>query len=109
MSTLARLDRLPAGGRSGDAHAVLPHSGAAHPALERAGTPSQLPVSWYGDPKVLEAEREMLFARGAGYVGQGVIAPIERVDLVLEWRDSAQALVRNANGVELLSNVCRHR
>ena len=27
----------------------------------------------------------------------------------LAWRDNAQALVRNASGVELLSNICRHR
>jgi phenylpropionate dioxygenase-like ring-hydroxylating dioxygenase large terminal subunit len=27
----------------------------------------------------------------------------------LAWRDDAQVLVRNASGVELLSNICRHR
>ena len=27
----------------------------------------------------------------------------------LAWRDNAQMLVRNASGVELLSNICRHR
>ena len=30
---------------------------------------SQLPVSWYCDPTMYEAEQRRLFAHGAGYVG----------------------------------------
>ena len=30
---------------------------------------TQFPVSWYCDPRVLEAEQRLLFARGPGYVG----------------------------------------
>ena len=30
---------------------------------------SQLPVSWYNDPVLLELERKVLFDRGPGYVG----------------------------------------
>ena len=29
---------------------------------------SQLPVSWYFDPKIFELEKKLLFAAGANYV-----------------------------------------
>jgi phenylpropionate dioxygenase-like ring-hydroxylating dioxygenase large terminal subunit len=78
-------------------------------AARLAQATSQLPVSWYCDPRVLDAERRLLFARGPGYVGHELMVP-ERGDYyVLPARHDAQALVRNAEGVELLSNVCRHR
>ena len=70
---------------------------------------SQLPASSYCDPAVLEAERRLLFARGPGYVGHELMVPNPGDYYALAWRDNAQALVRNAHGVELLSNVCRHR
>jgi phenylpropionate dioxygenase-like ring-hydroxylating dioxygenase large terminal subunit len=70
---------------------------------------SQLPSSWYSDPRVLDAERRLLFARGPGYVGHELMVPEPGDYQVLAARDNAQALVRNGNGVDLLSNVCRHR
>ena len=69
---------------------------------------SQLPVSSYCDPAVLAAE-QALFARGAGYVGHELMVPEPGDYYALAWRDNAQALVRNRSGIELLSNVCRHR
>ena len=36
---------------------------------------SQFPVAWYCDPRVLDAERRHLLARGPGYVGHTLMAP----------------------------------
>lgn len=74
----------------------------------RAAT-SQLPVSWYCDPKVFAAEQRALFPRGPGYVGHELMVPEPGDYHALSWRDDAQVLVRNAQGIELLSNICRHR
>ena len=70
---------------------------------------TQFPVSWYLDPRVLEVEQRLLFARGPGYVGHELMVPNPGDFQVLPARDDAQMLVRNAQGIELLSNVCRHR
>jgi phenylpropionate dioxygenase-like ring-hydroxylating dioxygenase large terminal subunit len=70
---------------------------------------SQLPASWYCDPRVLDAERRLLFAPGPSYVGHELMVPEAGDYHVLAARDNAQTLVRNAAGVELLSNICRHR
>ena len=70
---------------------------------------SQLPVSWYFDPQIFELEQKLLFANSPGYVGHELMVPNPGDYYALAWRDNAQVLVRNAGGVELLSNVCRHR
>src|SRR2546423_1661165 len=69
----------------------------------------QLPASWYSDSRVFDAERKLLLPRAAGYVGHELMVPEVGDYRVLPGRDNAQALVRNADGIELLSNVCRHR
>src|SRR5919198_2468277 len=69
----------------------------------------QLPVSWYFDPQIFELEKKLLFDAGANYVGHELMVPNVGDYHTLEWMDHAQVLVRNASGVELLSNVCRHR
>ena len=78
---------------------------AAH--LRRAT--SQFPVSWYCDPRVFDAETRHLFPRAPGYVGHELMVPEPGDYYTLPVRDNAQVLVRNAAGVELLSNICRHR
>jgi len=50
-----------------------------------------------------------LFPRAPGYVGHELMVPETGDYYTLPGRDNAQALVRSAEGVELLSNVCRHR
>lgn len=70
--------------------------------------PSPLPVDWYFDPAILEAEQRALFARGPGYAGHELMAPNAGDYQVLPWDDS-RVLVRGERGIELLSNVCRHR
>src|SRR6266436_10055992 len=70
---------------------------------------SQLPVSWYCDPAALDLEKKILFDHGPGYAGHELMVPNVGDYYTLAWRDDAQVLVRNASGVELLSNICRHR
>src|SRR5262245_15935447 len=70
---------------------------------------TQLPASWHCDPRVFEAEQRHLLARAPGYVGHELMVPNPGDFQVLELRNNAQMLVRNASGIELLSNVCRHR
>ncbi|HEU0188052.1 MAG TPA: aromatic ring-hydroxylating dioxygenase subunit alpha [Gallionellaceae bacterium] len=70
---------------------------------------AQPPLSWYFDPKVLEVEQRVLFEPGPNYAGHELMVPNLGDYHVLEWMDNAKMLVRNENGVELLSNICRHR
>jgi choline monooxygenase len=70
---------------------------------------SQLPASWYCDPAVFAVEQQQLFARAPAYVGHELMVPNPGDYYALHWRDNAQALIRNAEGIELVSNVCRHR
>ena len=70
---------------------------------------SQPPLSWHFDPNILEVEQRVLFSHGPGYVGHELLVPNPGDYHVLDWMDGAQMLVRNSHGVELLSNVCRHR
>jgi phenylpropionate dioxygenase-like ring-hydroxylating dioxygenase large terminal subunit len=76
---------------------------------ELAQATPQLPVSWYFDPEVYALEQSLLFANGPGYVGHELMVPGEGDYQTLEWMDHAKMLVRNANGVELMHNICRHR
>ena len=72
-------------------------------------TPTQLPIDWYFDPAVHELEKRLLFDAGPGYVGHELMVPEAGDYHTLEWMGHGKSLVRNANGVELISNVCRHR
>jgi phenylpropionate dioxygenase-like ring-hydroxylating dioxygenase large terminal subunit len=73
----------------------------------------QLPVSWYFAAEVFAQEKKRLFDAGANYVGHGLMVPNVGDYRTLEWLDHAKVLVRNSpdetRGIELLSNVCRHR
>src|SRR4051812_1404752 len=68
-----------------------------------------LPVSWYFDPAIFALEKKHLFDAGANYVGHELMVPNPGDYHTLAWANDAQVLVRNAGGVELLRNVCRHR
>ncbi len=74
---------------------------------------SQLPMAWYFDPAIFAREQERLFTAGANYVGHQLMVPGVGDYQTLAWMDHAKMLVRNAagtpGGVQLLSNVCRHR
>ena len=69
----------------------------------------QLPVSWYFDPEIFAREQKLLFEAGSNYVGHELMVPEVGDYQTLAWMDHSKVLVRNSGGVELLSNVCRHR
>jgi choline monooxygenase len=69
----------------------------------------QLPVSSYFDETLYRIELETLFRRGPRYVGHSLSVPNEGDYATLPQEGDGRALVRTSNGVELVSNVCRHR
>ena len=71
---------------------------------------SQLPVHSYFDPALFEREMRLIFESGPRYVGHALAVPNPGDYAALPQEAGGRALVRNAQGgVELLSNVCRHR
>ena len=70
---------------------------------------SQLPVSSYFDNALYQREVQALFQRGPRYVGHQLAVPHVGDYLALAQEGSGRALVRSADGVELISNICRHR
>ena len=72
-------------------------------------TSPQLPIPWYFDPQIYALEQKLLFERGPGYVGHELMTPNRGDYQVLARFDNGKALVRGAQDVQLLSNVCRHR
>ena len=81
----------------------------SHGAARLAPGQSQFPVSWYFDQALFELEQRLLFAAGPGYVGHQLMVPTLHDYRSLEWMDHAKLLVRQDDGVDLLSNICRHR
>ncbi|MCS6766938.1 MAG: aromatic ring-hydroxylating dioxygenase subunit alpha [Candidatus Protistobacter heckmanni] len=69
----------------------------------------QLPVSVYSDEVLLQREMETLFKAGPGYVGHQLMVPEIGDYHALSAESEGRILVRNEGGIELLSNVCRHR
>ena len=70
---------------------------------------SQLTVSSYFDEALFQRETEMLFARGPRYVGHAASVPELGDYYALPQEGEGRALLRTPAGVELVSNVCRHR
>jgi len=71
---------------------------------------SQLPVSTYFDEALFQRELNTLFRQGPRYVGHQLAVPNAGDYYALPHEAEGRALVRNAQGgVELVSNVCRHR
>jgi choline monooxygenase len=68
-----------------------------------------LPVAWYLDRAWYEREMLLLFDRGPNYAGHELMVPQPGDYISLPWMDDRKVLVRDARGVNLLSNVCRHR
>ncbi len=78
-------------------------------ALNLAPADSQLPVNVYFDEALHQQELEQLFKKGPGYVGHALMVPEVGDYHALAAEDEGRILVRNNEGIELLSNVCRHR
>ncbi len=70
---------------------------------------SQLPVSSYFDEALFQRERELLFARGPRYVGHALSVPEVGSYFALPQEAEGRVLIRTPRGVDLVSNVCRHR
>jgi len=69
----------------------------------------QLPVSWYVDPAIYALEQQVLFPNAPWYTGHELMVPNVGDYRSLEWMNHAKALVHNQHGIELVSNICRHR
>ena len=70
---------------------------------------SQLPVSSYFDDALYQREQSTLFQNGPRYVGHQLAVPNVGDYYALPQEGEGRALVRTPTGVELISNVCRHR
>jgi phenylpropionate dioxygenase-like ring-hydroxylating dioxygenase large terminal subunit len=70
---------------------------------------SQLPVSSYFDDALFRREMDAIFQRGPRYVGHQLAVPEPGDYHALPQEGEGRALLRTARGVELISNVCRHR
>jgi phenylpropionate dioxygenase-like ring-hydroxylating dioxygenase large terminal subunit len=76
-------------------------------ALERSR--SQLSVTSYFDEDLFRREMELVFQHGPRYVGHELSVPEVGDYHALTHEGEGRALVRTAEGVQLISNVCRHR
>ncbi|NEN75727.1 aromatic ring-hydroxylating dioxygenase subunit alpha [Pelistega sp. NLN82] len=70
---------------------------------------SQLAASAYFDEEVFALEQELIFKNASIYVGNEKAVPELGDWRTLPQENAGRMLVRNENGVELISNVCRHR
>ncbi len=69
----------------------------------------QLPVSSYFDEALYQRELESIFQRGPRYVGHALSVPNVGDYATLAHEGHGRALLRSSKGIELVSNVCRHR
>src|SRR6266480_3149304 len=76
-------------------------------ALERSR--SQLSVSTYFDEGLLRKAQELIFQRRQRYLGHELAVPQVGDYYALPQESEGRALMRTRDGVELVSNVCRHR
>jgi choline monooxygenase len=70
---------------------------------------SQLPVSSYFDEALFQRELKSIFQQGPKYVGHQLSVPEVGDYLALPQEAGGRALVRSGKGIELISNICRHR
>ncbi|NDY91732.1 aromatic ring-hydroxylating oxygenase subunit alpha [Ideonella livida] len=76
-------------------------------ALER--TRSQLSVSTYFDGDLFKREQELIFQHGPRYLAHELSVPQLGDYYALPQEGEGRMLVRTRDGVQLVSNVCRHR
>ncbi len=70
---------------------------------------SQLPVSSYFDEALYHREIAQLFQTGPRYVGHRLAVPEVGDYYALPHEHEGRVLVHTPQGVELISNICRHR
>ena len=76
-------------------------------ALERSR--AQLPVSSYFDARLFETEQSRIFKAHPRYLGHALSVPEVGDFHTLAHESDGRSLIRTEQGVQLLSNVCRHR
>jgi choline monooxygenase len=76
-------------------------------ALERSR--SQLSVNTYFDEGLFQREQERIFQSAPAYLGHALSVPEVGDYFALQREGEGRALIRTADGIELISNVCRHR
>ena len=69
----------------------------------------QLSVSCYFDEGLFRREQDLIFEHGPRYLGHELSVPEPGDFHALAQEGEGRALVRTPRGVELISNVCRHR
>lgn len=74
-----------------------------------APSTAQLPVGAYFDDLIHRQELHSYFQNGPGYVGHQAMVPEVGHFSTLAHEDHGRVLIRSRAGVELLSNICRHR
>ncbi|MFM1849227.1 MAG: aromatic ring-hydroxylating oxygenase subunit alpha [Burkholderiaceae bacterium] len=74
-----------------------------------APSQAQLPVQAYFNDALLAQERTQCFQAGPGYVGHRLMVPEPGRYSTLAHEDHGRVLVHGPHGIELLSNICRHR
>jgi choline monooxygenase len=72
-------------------------------------TTSPLAVSAYFDETIFQHEQTALFQHAPQYTGHRLMAPEMGHYYALPWEQEGRILMHNAQGVQLMSNVCRHR
>lgn len=77
--------------------------------IHSAKSAPQLPVASYVDPKIYALEQAYLFPRAPSYVGHTLMVPNVGDYHVLDWANEAKTLIHHQDGLQLVSNVCRHR
>jgi choline monooxygenase len=70
---------------------------------------TQLPVSVYSDASLFKEELARIFQSGPRYLGHALSVPEIGDYYALPQEGEGRALVRTPDGIELISNVCRHR
>jgi len=70
---------------------------------------TQLPVHSYFDEGLFRSEQELIFQQSPRYLGHELALPEVGDHLALPQEGEGRALVRTRDGIELVSNVCRHR
>ena len=78
-------------------------------ALKQTRVRSQLSVSTYFDEGVFRDERALIFDPGPRYAGHELWVNVPGDYHALPHEADGRVLVRDAQGVRLVSNVCRHR
>ncbi|MCA0175620.1 MAG: aromatic ring-hydroxylating dioxygenase subunit alpha [Proteobacteria bacterium] len=108
-TTLEALERRARPlGTTGTFPASQPHPGDGRDAIPSRGHP-QLSVHTYFDEGLFERERELIFDHSPRYLAHEASLPEVGAYHALAHEGEGRVLVRTPDGIELLSNVCRHR